>query len=264
MTPEALGLQYRRSGLLWAGRGPGRAPARAAAARGDKAHRRRDAGPAEGGPAHEQANFGSVFKNPDHELSAGRMLEACGLRGFAIGGAQISPRHANFIENADSARTADALALMAEARRRARERFGVELDHEVQLLGVALPECDPLRRRRRGEACPERLRYRRGRAPPWLPSGARAQDRAQAAVAEGRATAITLAVVALAAGVYLVARDLMFAVDTIDVRGAPPSIAGQLRAALAISREAAWSRWTVGPSSRSGRASGRHRYAVRP
>jgi UDP-N-acetylmuramate dehydrogenase len=82
--------------------------------------------------------FGSVFKNPEHELSAGRMLEACGLKGFRIGGAQISPRHANFIENADGARTADALALMTEARRRAREQFGVELEHEVQLLGVAV------------------------------------------------------------------------------------------------------------------------------
>ena len=48
--------------------------------------------------------FGSVFKNPEHELSAGRMLEACGLKGHRIGGAQISPKHANFIENADGAR----------------------------------------------------------------------------------------------------------------------------------------------------------------
>jgi UDP-N-acetylmuramate dehydrogenase len=79
--------------------------------------------------------FGSVFKNPDHELTAGRMLEACGLRGFRIGGAQISPRHANFIENADGARSADAVALMAEARRRAWERYGVELRHEVEFLG---------------------------------------------------------------------------------------------------------------------------------
>jgi UDP-N-acetylmuramate dehydrogenase len=79
--------------------------------------------------------FGSVFKNPDHELTAGRMLEACGLRGHRIGGAQISPRHANFIENADRARTEDAIALMAEARRRAREEYGVELVHEVELLG---------------------------------------------------------------------------------------------------------------------------------
>src|ERR671936_796846 len=79
--------------------------------------------------------FGSVFQNPRHELTAGRMLEACGLKGHRIGGAQISPRHANFIENADGARATDATALMAEARRRAREQFGVELEHEVVFLG---------------------------------------------------------------------------------------------------------------------------------
>ena len=84
--------------------------------------------------------FGSVFKNPDHDLSAGRMLEACGLKGHRIGGAQISPKHANFIENAGDARTADAIALMVEARRRAHEQFGVELRHEVEFLGpVELP-----------------------------------------------------------------------------------------------------------------------------
>ena len=87
--------------------------------------------------------FGSVFKNPDHELTAGRMLEACGLKGHRIGGAQISPLHANFVENAGDARSADALALMAEGRRRARERFGVELEHEVVFLGpLALPPLD--------------------------------------------------------------------------------------------------------------------------
>ena len=86
--------------------------------------------------------FGSVFKNPEHELSAGRMLEACGLRGHRIGGAQISPRHANFIENADGARSADAIALMAEARKRALEQFGVVLEHEVQFVGAL--ELPPL------------------------------------------------------------------------------------------------------------------------
>jgi len=79
--------------------------------------------------------FGSVFKNPDHELSAGRMLEACGLKGHRIGGAQISPRHGNFIENAGEGRAAEALALMAEARRRALEEFGVELEREVKFVG---------------------------------------------------------------------------------------------------------------------------------
>jgi UDP-N-acetylmuramate dehydrogenase len=87
--------------------------------------------------------FGSVFKNPEHELSAGRMLEACGLKGHRIGGAQISPRHANFIENADGAKAADAIALMAEARRRAREQFGVVLVHEVEFLGpLELPPVE--------------------------------------------------------------------------------------------------------------------------
>jgi UDP-N-acetylmuramate dehydrogenase len=88
--------------------------------------------------------FGSVFKNPEHELTAGRMLEACGLRGFRLGGAQISPKHANFIENAGEARSDDAIALIAEARHRAREQFGVVLQAEVQLLGaLEIPPLEP-------------------------------------------------------------------------------------------------------------------------
>jgi UDP-N-acetylmuramate dehydrogenase len=79
--------------------------------------------------------FGSVFKNPSSELGAGRAIEECGLKGHQIGGALVSPRHANFIENAGGATSADCIALMAEARCRVRERFGVELEHEVQFLG---------------------------------------------------------------------------------------------------------------------------------
>ena len=79
--------------------------------------------------------FGSVFKNPTEELGAGRMLELCGLKGHRIGGAVISPRHANFIENAGGATSAECVALMTEARRRAREQFGVELEQEVVFLG---------------------------------------------------------------------------------------------------------------------------------
>jgi UDP-N-acetylmuramate dehydrogenase len=86
--------------------------------------------------------FGSVFKNPDDGPGAGRMIEECGLKGHRIGGAIVSPRHANFIENADGATTADCIALMAEARRRVNERFGVELEHEVQFLGLL--ELPPL------------------------------------------------------------------------------------------------------------------------
>jgi UDP-N-acetylmuramate dehydrogenase len=79
--------------------------------------------------------FGSVFKNPADGPGAGQLIEECGLKGHRIGGAQISPRHANFIENPGGATTADCIALMAEARRCVLERFGARLEHEVQFLG---------------------------------------------------------------------------------------------------------------------------------
>jgi UDP-N-acetylenolpyruvoylglucosamine reductase len=79
--------------------------------------------------------FGSVFKNPDGGPGAGRMIEECGLKGHRLGGALISPRHANFIENAGGATSADCIALMAEARGRVHAQFGMELEHEVQFLG---------------------------------------------------------------------------------------------------------------------------------
>ena len=84
--------------------------------------------------------FGSVFKNPDGSPGAGRMIEQCELKGYAVGGALISTRHANFIENTGAATTAECLELMEEARRRVSERFGYELEHEVRFLGpLALP-----------------------------------------------------------------------------------------------------------------------------
>jgi UDP-N-acetylenolpyruvoylglucosamine reductase len=84
--------------------------------------------------------FGSVFKNPDEGPGAGQLLESCGLKGYVIGGAQISTVHANFIENIGDARSADVAALIGEGRRRVREQFGVELQHEVELLGdIAIP-----------------------------------------------------------------------------------------------------------------------------
>jgi UDP-N-acetylmuramate dehydrogenase len=79
--------------------------------------------------------FGSVFKNPEGDRTSGQLLEACGLKGYRVGGAVISEKHANFIENVDGATSADVVALMIEARRRAKEEFGVELHHEVQTLG---------------------------------------------------------------------------------------------------------------------------------
>jgi UDP-N-acetylmuramate dehydrogenase len=79
--------------------------------------------------------FGSVFKNPDDGPGAGALIEACDLKGHVIGGARISTVHANFIENTGDARSADVAALVALARRCVRERFGVDLEHEVEVLG---------------------------------------------------------------------------------------------------------------------------------
>jgi UDP-N-acetylenolpyruvoylglucosamine reductase len=83
--------------------------------------------------------FGSTFKNPDDERAGGRsagvLLDEAGCRGFAVGGARFSEKHANFVENTGDATTADVIALMAAGRRRVRERFGVELEPEVQFLG---------------------------------------------------------------------------------------------------------------------------------
>jgi UDP-N-acetylenolpyruvoylglucosamine reductase len=144
LSPDELGLSYRHSGLRH-GQVVARAEFRLEPRPADEIKatvaelqaRRKAAQPT------NKRTFGSVFKNPEHALSSGRMLEACGLKGHRIGGAQISPRHANFIENADGARSEDAIALMAEARRRAREQFGVELEHEVEFLGAL--ELPPLR-----------------------------------------------------------------------------------------------------------------------
>jgi UDP-N-acetylenolpyruvoylglucosamine reductase len=135
-TPSELGLSYRhsdlRNGEIVARvefRLQPRPPAEIRKLVADLQAQRKAAQPT------NKRTFGSVFKNPAHELSAGRMLEACGLKGHRIGGAQISPRHANFIENADHARSEDAISLMTEARRRAWEEYGVELEHEVEFLG---------------------------------------------------------------------------------------------------------------------------------
>ena len=143
-TPAELGMEYRRSRLRHGEvvarvefRLQPRDPEEIKADVRELNARRKAAQPT------NRRTFGSVFKNPSHELGAGRMLEACGLKGFRIGGALVSPKHANFIENADGARAADAIALMAEARRRARDRFGVELEHEVEFLGdLELPPLE--------------------------------------------------------------------------------------------------------------------------
>jgi UDP-N-acetylenolpyruvoylglucosamine reductase len=82
----------------------------------------------------EQRSLGSTFKNPPGE-SAGRLIDASGLKAMRIGGAQISPKHANFIVNLGEASADDVLALMAEMRNRVFERFGIELEPEIRVIG---------------------------------------------------------------------------------------------------------------------------------
>jgi UDP-N-acetylmuramate dehydrogenase len=85
----------------------------------------------------EKRSLGSTFKNPPGD-AAGRLIDACGLKGRRIGGAQISEKHANFIVNVGGASADDVLALMAEMRNRVFERFGIELEPEVRVIGRAL------------------------------------------------------------------------------------------------------------------------------
>jgi UDP-N-acetylmuramate dehydrogenase len=136
LDAEALELSYRHSGLL-----EGQVVARVrfqlerSTSEAVKARAADLLGQRKATQPTNRRTFGSVFKNPPAGPGAGRLIEACGLKGHRIGGALVSPRHANFIENADSATTADCIAVMAEARRRVRETYGVELEHEVQFLG---------------------------------------------------------------------------------------------------------------------------------
>ena len=78
--------------------------------------------------------MGSIFKNPPGDF-AGRLIEQAGLKGRRVGGAEISPVHANFIVNRGGARAVDVLALIELARQTVRERFGVELELEIELVG---------------------------------------------------------------------------------------------------------------------------------
>jgi UDP-N-acetylenolpyruvoylglucosamine reductase len=143
--PEQLGFSYRRSNLR-----EGEIVARASftlergrpqaikATLAEMRTRRKEAQPS------GIKTFGSTFKNPEDAraegMTAGQLLEASGCRGLEFGGARFSPKHANFIENRGEASTADVLALMGEGARRVRERFGVSLEPEVQLLGeIELP-----------------------------------------------------------------------------------------------------------------------------
>ena len=139
-VPDELGFSYRRSNL-----GAGEIVASASFALADAEPDAVKATLADMRSARRAAQpsgiktFGSTFKNPDDPRAEGRsagvLLDEAGCRGLTVGGARFSEKHANFVENTGDATTADVIALMGEGRRRVRERFGVELEPEVQFLG---------------------------------------------------------------------------------------------------------------------------------
>jgi UDP-N-acetylenolpyruvoylglucosamine reductase len=139
-APEALGFRYRRSNLgdreIVAGASFSLAAAEPSSVKATLAEMRSARRAAQ--PSGIKT-FGSTFKNPDDALAEGRsagvLLDKAGCRGLQVGGARFSQKHANFVENLGHATTADVIALMAEGKRRVRERFGVELEPEVQILG---------------------------------------------------------------------------------------------------------------------------------
>lgn len=80
---------------------------------------------------------GSFFQNPAGD-SAGRLIEACGLKGLAVGGAQISDQHANWIINTGTATAEDILALGRQVQKAVQDKFGITLEPEVELVGCSL------------------------------------------------------------------------------------------------------------------------------
>ena len=83
-----------------------------------------------------QPNAGSVFRNPEGDHAA-RLIESCALKGFSIGGAQVSPKHANFIVNLGGATAADIESLVTHVQNVVRIKTGVELHQEVRIVGEA-------------------------------------------------------------------------------------------------------------------------------
>ena len=243
MTPDELGLEYRRSALRHGQvvasvefRLTPRDPDEVKATVRELNARRKAAQPT------NRRTFGSVFKNPDHELTAGRMLEACGLKGFRIGGAQISP---------------EARQLHRERRRR----------HDRRRAGADGRGAAPGARAVRRRAAPRGAAPRRDRGAGGVGAGRRAPNEAscrpvrEASPVLGRrrrpsrrsatsarlarrslpsrrsvATGLVLALCGAAA--YGAARQTTaFAVEEVVVRGAPPAVAAEVRKALAPTRD---------------------------
>ena len=82
----------------------------------------------------DMPSAGSTFKRPEGYF-AGKLIMDAGLRGFSVGGAQISEKHCGFVVNKGDATAADVLGLIKEVQKRVQEKFGVTLEPEVKFLG---------------------------------------------------------------------------------------------------------------------------------
>jgi UDP-N-acetylmuramate dehydrogenase len=137
LTPEDLDFQYRTSTLQGGDRtvisatfqlSPGYDPATIKTATADDLRSRRKTQP------YHLPNCGSVFRNPLPH-SAGRLIQAAGLKGHRIGSAQISTLHANFIVNLGQAKASDVLSLIRNTQAVIKERDGIALETEVKIIG---------------------------------------------------------------------------------------------------------------------------------
>lgn len=234
--PRELELGYRRSAV-----GPGEVVAAAGFGlrRGDPAA---IAGRLAEFRAHRRATqpqgvrtFGSVFTNPPGD-SAGRLLEAAGCKGLAVGRARFSEVHANFIEAAPGCRAADVLALMAEGRRRVLQAGGPRLEPEVRYLD---PQRGIVRAPPGGRVsarAPRRPRTR-ARRPPHPAVAARRREIARARGRRRRAVLLWVLAVAaaVAVGFYLATGPLLaprgVSVSGYDRQDRPALVAALTRAA---------------------------------
>lgn len=144
LTRREIPFTYRRSGL------EGRIVLQTTVRLRPEQHQRLEESVAEmfewrqKGTPFNQPCCGSVFKNPagpswkkhDGPRTAGQLIEAAGLKGFGIGGAQVSPLHANYFVNTGAATAADVRSLIEHAQTTVEEKFGVRLEPEVKLIGT--------------------------------------------------------------------------------------------------------------------------------
>lgn len=83
-------------------------------------------------------NVGCIFKNPSKDISSAKLIEECGLKGYSIGDAYISEKHANFIINRNNAKAEDFISLIRYIIKAVKEKFNIELEPEIKIIGLKI------------------------------------------------------------------------------------------------------------------------------